>query len=69
MNAHNTIVDFPTVAIPLATGTHGLFAALGGAGLVHATDGLGVGMLLGNNLLAAVSELLFIPLDRFEKTL
>ena len=63
MNAHGTVVDLPTVAIPLATGTHRLVAALGRAGLVHATDGLGVGMVFGDDLLAAISELLFIPLD------
>ena len=69
MDAHNTIVDLPTVAIPLATGAHRLIAALGRAGLVNATDGIGVGMVFGDDLLAAVSEFLFIPLDQFEKTL
>ncbi len=69
MNAHNTVVDLPTVAIPLATGAHRLVAALGRARLVNATDGLPMGMVLGHDLLAAISQLLFIPLDRFEKTL
>ena len=63
MNAHNTVVDLSSIAIPLATGTHRLVAALGRAGLVHATDGIGVGMVFGDDLLAAVSELLFTPLD------
>lgn len=69
MNPHNTVVDLPPVAIPLASSSHGRFAALGRARLVHATDGLGVGMILGDDLLAAISKLLFIPLDRFEKAL
>jgi len=69
VNTHNTVVDLPPVAIPLAGNSHGRFAALGRARLVHATDGLGVGMILGDDLLAAISEFLFIPLDRFEKAL
>ena len=69
MNAHNTVVDLSTVAIPLAPDTHCLVAALGSARLVHTTDGLGVAMVVSNDLLAPISELLFIPLDRFEKAL
>ena len=69
MNTHNTVVDLSAVAIPLAGNSHGRFAALGRARLVHTTDGLGVGMILGDDLLAAISEFLFIPLDRFEKAL
>jgi hypothetical protein len=69
MNAHHTIVDLPTATIPLSTDSHRLVAALARARFIHTTDGLGVGMLLGHNLLASISELLFIPLDRFEKAL
>jgi hypothetical protein len=69
MNAHHTIVDLPAATIPLATRGHRVVAALVRARLVHATDRLGVGMVLGHNLLASISELLFIPLDRLEKAL
>lgn len=69
MNRHHTVVDLAPVAVPLPTDSHRLFAALGRTRLVHATDGLRVGMVCGDNLLAAISELLFIPLDRFEKAL
>jgi len=69
MNAHHTIVDLPAAAVPLATDGHRLLAALARARLIHATDGLGVGMLFGHHLLASISELLFIPLDRLEKAL
>ena len=69
MNANHTIIDLPTVPVPLAADAHCIFPALGNARLVHATDGLGVGMLFRDDLLAAVSKCLFIPLDRFEKTL
>ncbi len=69
MDPHDAVVDLPTTAVPLAAGADGLFAALGGAGLVHATDGFRMSMVLGDDLLAAISELLFIPLNRFEKAL
>ena len=69
MNGNHTVVDLTPVAVPLATGPNGLVAALGRARLVHATDRVGVGMLCDNDLLAPVSELLFIPLNRFEKAL
>jgi hypothetical protein len=69
MNADHTIVDLATVAVVLPTDTHGMPTAFGRAGLVHAADRFGMGMVLRDDLLAAVSELLFIPLDRLEKTL
>ncbi len=69
MHPHHAIVDLTPIAIVLTIGAHRLGAALGRARLVHATNGLAVGMVFGNDLLAAVSEFLFIPLDRFEKAL
>jgi len=69
MHSHHTVIDLPTVPIPLPIDAHRIFAALGRTGLVHATNGLGVAMVFRDDLLASVSELLFIPLDRFKKTL
>ena len=69
MHSHHTVVDLPTVPIPLAIDAHRLFATLSRAGLVHATDGFVMGVAFHDDLLAAVPEFLFIPLDRFEKTL
>jgi len=69
MNGHHAIVDLAPVAVPLPGNSHGRFAALGRARLIHATDGLDVGMLSGDDLLAAIPKFLFIPLDRFEKAL
>ncbi len=69
MNCDHTVVDLTPVAVPLTTGPNGLVAALGRARLVHATDRVEVGVLCGNDLLAPISELLFIPLNRFEKAL
>ena len=69
MNSHHTVVDLTAVAVPLATDPNGLFTALGRTRLVHTADSVGVGVLCGNNLLAPISELLFIPLNRLEKAL
>jgi hypothetical protein len=48
---------------------HRVVTALGDPGLVHHADRVGVSVIVGHDLLAAVVELLFIPLDRFQKTL
>jgi len=69
MNPHHTVVDLPAAAIPLTTRGHRVVAALARARLVHATDGLRVRMVFGHHLLASISELLSIPLDRLEKAL
>jgi hypothetical protein len=69
MNAHHAVVDLSTAAIPLATCGHRVVAALARARLVHTTDGLGVRVLLSHHLLAAISEPLLFPLDRFQKAL
>jgi len=69
MDPHHAVVDLPPVAVPLPSHAHGVAAALGNPGLVHHADRLGVSMVGGHELLATVAELLFIPLDRFEKTL
>lgn len=69
MNAHHAVVDLSPVAIVLPTNAHGLPTALGRAGLIHAADRLGRGVLGSDNLLAAVSEFFFIPLDRFKEPL
>ncbi|MCH7752692.1 MAG: hypothetical protein IH898_11130 [Planctomycetes bacterium] len=55
MHRHHAIVDLPPVAIPLPTGADGLVAALGHTRLIHATDRLARGMVLGDDLLASIS--------------
>jgi len=69
MHSDHAVVDLPLAAQPLAANSHGRLAAFGRARLVHATDRFAVGVLLGHNLLAPVSQFLFIPLDRFQKAL
>jgi hypothetical protein len=69
VHGHHTVVDLGPIAVPLPTDPHGLFAALGRPRLIHAPDGIGMRMVLGDDLLAAISKLFFIPLDRFEEPL
>jgi len=69
MHSHHAVVDLPPIAVVLPTDAHRLFAALGRSRLIHAADRLGRRMVPGDDLLAPVSEFLFIPLDRFEKPL
>jgi hypothetical protein len=69
MNSHDAVVHLAAVAVVLSSNSHGLCAALGRARLVHDADGVGMSMVLGDDLLTAVSQLFLIPLDRFEKTL
>lgn len=63
MHSHSAIVDLAAVAVVLARGADGFAAALGGAGLVHAANGLGMRVVSSHNLLTAISKFLFIPLD------
>jgi len=69
MHSHHAVVHLAAVAVVLPTRTHGFAATLGDAGLVHAADGFGMRMLARHDLLAAVSQFLFIPLDRFQEPL
>ncbi len=69
MNAYNAVVDFAATAEPLSAGANGVIAAFGGARFVDATNRVGVGMFASDQLLAAVADSVFIPLDRFEKPL
>lgn len=63
MDSHNTVVDLPTISVPLTTDPHGLPATLGGPGLVHAPNRLRMGVVFGDDLLTAIPEFFFIPLD------
>lgn len=69
MHPHDAVVDLSPIAVVLPTDAHRLFAALGRSRLIHAANRLGRGMVGGDDLLAPISESLFIPLDRFEKAL
>jgi hypothetical protein len=57
------------MAVPLPPHTHRIVAALGDPRFVDHADRLRVGVLARYQLLAAVVQFLFIPLDRFQKAL
>jgi len=63
MDSHDAVVQLAAVAVVLPPNAHGLGAALGRARLVHDADGFGVGMVSGDDLLTAISQLFLVPLD------
>jgi hypothetical protein len=69
MHSHHAVVDLAAVAVVLPSHADGLAAAFGGAGFVHAADGLGMRMVASHDLLTAVSQFLFLPTDRFQEAL
>lgn len=69
MHADRTVFDLATIAVVLPTDSGGVRAALGVARFVDDPNRLGMGVILGDDLLAAIPQLHFIPLDRFEEAL
>lgn len=69
MHSHHAIVDFAAVAVVLPPHADGLNAAFGDARLVHTPNRLGMRVVASYDLLAEVSQLLFIPPDRFQEAL
>lgn len=69
MDCNSTVFDLAAIAIVLSLRSNSMIAALGGAGLIDASNRVGMSMLLSDNRLTAVTQLFFVPLDRFEKTL
>ena len=69
VHSHHAIIDLAAIAIVLPTCAHRFASTLADAGLVHAPEGFGMRVLASHDLLAAVSQFLFIPLDRFQEAL
>ena len=69
MNTDHAVVDLAETPQPLPRGGDGLVATLARSGLVHDTDRLGVSVFVGDELLAPVTHLHLIPLDRFDEAL
>ena len=69
MHSHDAIVDLAAVAVVLPPHADRFVTALADAGLVHTSDGLEMRVVASHDLLAAISQLLFVPLDRFQKAL
>ena len=69
MHPHHAIVHLAPVAVPLPPDPHRIVPTLGDRGLIYHADRVGVSVVLSHDLLAAVVEFFFIPLDGFEETL
>jgi hypothetical protein len=65
----DTVLKLPPIAIVLSLDTGRVAATFGNTRLVDAADRFATGVLIGNHLLATISQLLFIPHDRFQKPL
>lgn len=65
----DAVLDLAAVPVVLTFYARRLSAAFGGSRLVDQAQGLRVRMLGCHQLLAAVAEPLFVPPDRFEKSL
>lgn len=68
-NRVDAVLDLAAVAVVLPLHAGRVPAAFGRSRLIDHAQRLGVRMLGGHQLLAAIAEPLFVPADRFEKTL
>jgi hypothetical protein len=69
MHSHHTVLDLAAAAAPLPLCAHRLRAAFGDCRFVDNAHGVGMSMLLDDDLLAALSQPLLVPLDGFQKAL
>jgi hypothetical protein len=67
--AVDTVFDLPAIAVVLPFHTGRFGAALDGSRFVDATDGLWMRVFTGDNLLAAITQLLLTPHQGFEEPL
>jgi hypothetical protein len=64
-NTDHGVFNFAPIAVVLPFVSDRLVAALGCAGLVDHTDGIGIGLFFDNHLAASTKHLVVVPLDRF----
>jgi hypothetical protein len=69
VHADHAVFDLTTIAVVLPSDSDCVRTALGVARFVDDRDRIGMGVLRGDDLLAAIPQLLFIPLDGFEEAL
>lgn len=65
----DAVLNLPSITVVLPLDAGCMPAALGRSSLVDAADRLNAGMLVGDHLLATISQLLFIPHNGFKKAL
>jgi hypothetical protein len=69
MDPHHAVVDLAAVAIVLPSHPNRVVAAFANSRFVDVANGLGMSMIMGHDLLTAISHAFVVPLDRFDKTL
>jgi hypothetical protein len=69
MHAHHALLHLAAAAAPLPLGACRMHTALNHGRLIDDADRLRIGMLTGHQLLATVTQTLFVPLDRFQEPL
>lgn len=69
MHTHRAILDLAAIAIVLACCTNGVLAAFVSPRLINQANRIRMSVVAGNDLLATIAKLFFIPLDRFQKAL
>jgi hypothetical protein len=63
------VFDLPPIAVVLSLGADGVRATLGDSRLVDQANRFGIGVLRGDQLLAAIDHALLVPLDAFQESL
>jgi hypothetical protein len=69
MYSHHAVLYLAATAAPLPLRAGRVRAALDHRRFVDDADRLSIGMLAGHQLLAALTQSLLVPLDRFQKPL
>lgn len=69
MDPDHAVVHLSLVAVVLSPHPHGVAAALAHARFIERAQRVRVSVLTGHQLLSAIAQFSFIPLDRFEKAL
>jgi hypothetical protein len=69
VNPDHPVLHFAATSQPLSRRADGVMAALGGSRFINAANRLGVGVIVGDDSLAAVAKTGLVPMDRFQQTL
>lgn len=69
MHAHHAVFDLAAIPIVLPSHRRRVVSTFVNARFVDEPHRLGMGVFLCDDLLTTIAQQLFLPLDRFEKTL
>jgi len=69
MHSYDAVLHFASTAAPLPLDAHRVRTAFGHGRLIDDANRFGIRVLVGYDLLAALAQTFFVPLDGFEKSL